>query len=89
MSDYLAIVSHSYGGGSWARGKDKDDTVKRAARIFRSDWKSIFDIKKGSTVTVNLYDVDGSDEVTWDYQGVRGDNPDKPIVKIGEVVHTY
>lgn len=61
--DYLAVVLNAYGGGSYARGKDRAATIKRAAQIYKGDWKHLFPGigKKGSALKVNVVDCTGFD----------------------------
>lgn len=61
--DFLAVVLNAYGGGSFARGKDRAETIKRAAHIYKSDWKHLFKNigKKGSPLVVNVVDCTGFD----------------------------
>lgn len=65
--DYLAVITTAYGGGSYARGPDRVDTIKRAAKLYKQDWKHL--LKIGKTVKVNVIDVTGHDEVSWDDRG--------------------
>lgn len=83
-NDYLALITYM-GGGSWARGKDKMETAKRCARIFKSDWKGLVKLKRGAKLKVNIYDCAGHDTVSWDDLGFY-DKDRKPIVLPHEVV---
>lgn len=65
--DYLALILCS-GMGTYWRCKDRDEAIKRCAKLFKSDFKSI--LKIGKTVKVNVYDVTGYDEVWWDDRGL-------------------
>jgi hypothetical protein len=73
VRDYIVIVSIGGGGGSWARGADRDQTIERCKRILKSDWKSLFDFKRGTVIKANVLDVTGFDQVEWDDRGVRVD----------------
>jgi hypothetical protein len=66
--DYLAIVLIG-AGSTFARGEDKDATVKKCARGVMRDWSRLFDVK-GKEVTVNVFDVTGHDDLRWDNEGV-------------------
>ncbi|USM11507.1 hypothetical protein vBCbaSRXM_62 [Citromicrobium phage vB_CbaS-RXM] len=78
--DYLAIILVG-AGSSYARGPDKEDVVKRVMKIVFSDWKSLFDLK-GQTVSVNLYDVTGHDDVYWEARGVFAAPDHTPIERL-------
>jgi hypothetical protein len=80
--DYLVLCDMGYGGGSWARGKDLEDCVKRCRLTVYSDWKHLFKLD-GAEVTLSLFDVTGQDEVTMGNGEVRGDKPDVPILNLG------
>lgn len=69
--DYIAILEHQYGGGSWCRDGDKQTAATRALKIFIADWKHLFSLKEGlTTVKVPVYDVTGHDNLRWDHRGV-------------------
>jgi hypothetical protein len=83
--DYLAFINNQYGGGSWARGKDRDDTIKRAALIFRSDWKHLFVIPE--TIRVAVGEVTGHDEVIFgDHIGIKDAKTNEDLSERVEVV---
>jgi len=84
MKDYLVIVSLPYGGGSWARGSDRDQTIERCKRILKSDWKSLFKFKKGLVVKANVLDATGFDNFEWGHMGITADG--KPFTGPIEVV---
>lgn len=90
MSDglrkHLVVIINAYGGGSFARcgensNETKEQTIKRAAKIYREDWKHIFPNigKKGTPVTVNVIDVTDLDEVTWNDRGFWVKDGDKNV----------
>jgi hypothetical protein len=82
--DFLAIVTNGVS-GSWARGADKTDTVKRAAMLYRDDHSHLFKIKKGATTTVNVVDVTGHKRVEWNDLGVfvaDGIKVDFPVERV-------
>lgn len=66
--DFIAIIFFATG-SSYARGPDLDDCVNRVAKIFASDWGSMFDVA-GKEVTVGCYEVTGHDNLYWDNRGV-------------------
>lgn len=66
--DFL-VVALIGAGSSYARGPDLEDCVSRVAKIFASDWGSMFDIA-GKEVTVACYEVTGHDNLYWDNRGV-------------------
>lgn len=66
---WLAYVSTGMGGGTWARGKDRDKQIKAAARQFKSDWKHLFKLPKGQIVKIAVVDVTGQGSVSWDDNG--------------------
>jgi hypothetical protein len=78
LKDYLVVITNYLGGGSWARGKDRADTIKRAANFYKRDWKDYFPKigKKGTPVTVNVIDVTGLDTVEWDDRGFWVPDPE-------------
>lgn len=85
VRDYLAFINTPYGGGSWARGEDRDDTIKRAALIFRSDWKHLFQIPE--TIRVAIGDVTGHDEVIFgDSIGIKDRKTNEDLSERVEVV---
>lgn len=63
---WLAYVSTGMGGGTWARGKDRDKQIRAVARQFKSDWKHLFNLPKGQIVKIAVVDVTGRDGVYWD-----------------------
>jgi hypothetical protein len=67
--DWLAFINVSGGGGSWARGADRQDTIRRCLRIFKSDWSGLLELA-GAEVTVIVADVTGHDQVRFDDGGV-------------------
>lgn len=83
--DFLVVVSLPYGGGSWARGKDREQTIQDCKRILKQDWKSLFKFKKGSKVLFNVLEVTGYNNVQWDDFGVRVDG--KPFTGTIEKVN--
>lgn len=88
-TDYLAVISIAGGMGSWARDPDKDEAIKRVARIFRQDFDKIVRFKKGMTINIDVLDVAGHDKVWWDARGFYTKN-DKPFSGPVEVIeHTY
>lgn len=82
--DYLAVITVS-GAGSWARGSDKEKTIKSVIRLFRHDFKTYFKLEKGKTVTIDLLDVTGHDKVWWDDRCfyTKDDKPfDGPVERV-------
>jgi hypothetical protein len=67
--DWLAWIDCAAGGGSWARGADRADTIRRCLRLFKADWSSLYDLG-GAEVVVNVVDVTGHDRVTFGGRGV-------------------
>lgn len=63
--DWLAYIELGGGSGSWARGKDRADTIRRLLRIFKSDWNGLIDFG-GLEVGVIVADVTGLDQVYFD-----------------------
>jgi len=79
--DYIAIILIG-GGSSWARDPDPERAIARVAKIFKSDWKSLFKLD-GVEVRVNLWDVTGNESVHWDDCGMHGDcEADHPITRV-------
>lgn len=86
--DYLAVIN-VMGTGSWARGPDKEKAVKDVIRIFKRDFKTYFVLKKGTKLHIDLLDVTGHDNVTWDETGYwsndKGGKPFEPTIE--RIVH--
>jgi len=59
VRDYLVVCDNGWAGGTWARGPDLEDCVKRCRRMFHSDWKHLFKLD-GVEVTLTLFDVTGA-----------------------------
>jgi hypothetical protein len=78
--DFIAVIMGPGASGSWARDADKDNAVRRVAKIFRSDFKS-FGVTRKTPLTVNVVDVTGHDEVWWNESGFHvGDTKlDRPV----------
>jgi hypothetical protein len=87
-SDYLAVISIAGGAGSWARDPDREKAIKRVIGIFKSDFKSIIKIAKGTKIKIDLLDVTGHNDVWWDSRGYWiGEQPlHCPIERLE---HTY
>lgn len=87
-AEYLAIIIGPYGGGSWARSKDKDEAAKRVKKIFKSDWKHILGTpKKGSKCPINLWDVTEHENVWWDDYGMHDKDTEETLdVSLREIV---
>jgi hypothetical protein len=84
MKEYLAVITTPYGGGSYARSdgsETKEEVARRARRIFISDWKHLFNLKKGAKLKVNIVDVTGLEDIEInDFQiTVDGEPIDRPI----------
>lgn len=62
--DFLAIIRRN-GIGSWARNAKSKAALDGAARIFKLDWGSLFDLKRGQKIDVTLVDVTGFDDISW------------------------
>jgi hypothetical protein len=72
--DWLAIILIG-AGSSFARGPDREDTIRRVVSICASDWGGLFDLSE-KPVSVNVYDVTGFEKVWWDHAGVHtADDP--------------
>lgn len=65
MSDYIAII-RVLGGSSFARGADRAATIKRAAKLAKSDWGKIAKLQRGDEIAVQVADLAGCDDVWWD-----------------------
>jgi hypothetical protein len=65
MTNYIAIV-RILGGSTFARGADRGETIKRAARLAKSDWGKIAKLKRGDLIAVQVADLTGCDDVWWD-----------------------
>lgn len=68
-ADYLAVILVGVG-SCWGRSPDKETAIKTAVRVYKKDAGSVFKIRKGDKVTVNVIDVAPHDQVTWDSRGV-------------------
>lgn len=73
--DFLAIIQIN-GGSSWARNPSRDKAISNAAKIFKGDWRGLFNLKKGDERTVELVDVTGYDDISWGYNGIFYKNAD-------------
>lgn len=92
MTDYLAVIMMNAGGGSWYRDPDKAKAIASVAHICKQDWKTLYKFQKGSTITVNVIDVEGFDCVHWDERGFFHEQDGRRIAidrKIEQVIHTY
>ena len=89
MSDYLALINVN-GLGSWARGPDKEQTIKRVIGMFHGDFKSILKPEsKKPKIKIKVYDLANYDQVWWDEYGLY-DGDDKHIDAKAEIIeHTY
>ena len=78
--DYIAIILIGCG-SCWGRDKDKETAIKTAVRVYKRDAGSIFKIKKGDQVKINIIDVYPHDEVRWDDLGIwlDGQKLEKPV----------
>ena len=91
-TDYLAIIMVGGCAGSFARDPDKAKAIAAVARIFKRDFRNYYKLPKGQTITINVIDVTGYDEIAWDESGfyigsVEGAKRiDRPIER---VVHTF
>lgn len=90
--DYIAVIAVGVA-GAWARDEDKDQVVKRVARIFRHDFRQFYKLTKGAEITINVIDVTGYTSVCWDesgfYVGTDIETGKRIDRKIERVVHTY
>ena len=91
--DWLAYIPMGCG-GTWARGKDREATIRRCVRMCRSDWGSLYKLA-GAKVDILVADVRGHDQVRFDPSGIwtepedsDGNNPadraylDKSLVEV-------
>ena len=96
--DWLAHIPIG-AGGTWARGEDREETIRRCLRMCKSDWSSLYDLT-GQEVSVIVGDVTGYDEIHFDSTGIftipeggkRGMNPDRnylPKERVTVVQHIY
>lgn len=63
-ADWLAYIDLMAGSGTWARGADRDDTIRRVLRSFKRDWSQLFELR-GAEVTVHVANVTGHERVTF------------------------
>lgn len=85
--DWLVIVNLMAGSGSWARGSDREATIKRAKAITKADWKSLFSFKKGTVIKANVLDVTGYDHVVWGDSVTVDGKPYKGKIEMVELVY--
>lgn len=88
VHDYLAVIFIA-GGSSWGRSPKKEEAIKNAVRIYKSDWGKLFKIKRGDNVVVNVLDVFPHDQVAWDSRGFwTGDDEklDRKVEIINRIV---
>jgi hypothetical protein len=83
--DYL-VIAYIMAGSCFGRASDKTRAIEICRQEANGFVRSFGGFKKGTTLTVNVFDVTGHDQVTWDDFGVKGDGPEplgKPeIVKL-------
>ena len=72
---YLAVILIG-AGSSWARMASKDDAIKSVCKILKSDWSSLYKLKKGTEVNVTVVNVDGYDDICWGLDGFFYKNED-------------
>jgi hypothetical protein len=70
-TDYLAIIPIGTG-NSWGRAPDKETAIENAIRSLR-DWEVYYDLSE-IDVTVNVIDVQGYSDCSWDNRGLHGTN---------------
>jgi len=78
---YLAVILIG-GGSSWARMESKENAIKTVCKILKQDWGKYYKLNKGSDVSVTVVDVDGYDDIYWDYDGFFYKNEDGSRGKI-------
>ena len=66
--DYLAIIRIG-GGSSYGRAASIFDAVESAIRICILDWSRYYELED-SAIKVQVFDVTGRDELTWDDHSV-------------------
>lgn len=81
--DFLAIIQIN-GGSSWARHSSRDKAISNAAKIFKSDWRGLFKLKKGDERTVTVVDATSYDNIYWGYDGIFYKNDDGTKGRINE-----
>jgi len=81
--DYLAYTIIGMG-GSWARGSDPEDVVRRCAKIAVCDWGHLYKLK-GETIPIGLYDVTGHDRLAMDCRGVWAGDVNIPMMEKRDV----
>lgn len=69
MKDYLAIIRTPIGGSTYGRDTSIFDAVESAVRICVLDCHRYFKIA-GNAVSVQVFDVTGRTELTWDHSNV-------------------
>ena len=85
QKEYIAVILFPYGCSSYARDLDKDQAIKRCAKIAVSDWSHLFKLS-GAKVKVGLYDITDHDDVYWDERGMWGKgNARIPVLENVEV----
>ncbi len=67
--DYLAIVNFGCGGGSFGRDENIFEAVEGAIRFAVLDFSRYYKLE-GSSLFVELFDVTGHEDITW--QGGTG-----------------
>ena len=66
--DWLAFILIC-AGGTWARGEDRAETIRRCLKMAKSDWSSLVDFG-GWEVNVIVGDVTGYDTLHFDDSGI-------------------
>ena len=67
--DYLAVILVGVG-SCWGRSPNKETAIKTALRVYKQDAGSVYKIRKGDEVIVNVIDVAPHNEVHWTNRGV-------------------
>lgn len=68
-NEWLAIIKVG-DISSWARGADLDEQVARVCRLFKSDWKRLYRLKKGTPVKVIVVDAVDHEVISWGDDGI-------------------
>lgn len=69
VKEYLAYTAIGHG-GSWARGPNADEQVRRCKTSVEQDWGSVFDLR-GKEIGIGVWDVTDYDQLSMEHGGVR------------------
>lgn len=82
-ADWLAICSIDGVCGSFARGPDRDEVLRRLPRKLREDWGTMF--KFPEILKAALIDVNGYQEVYWGSDGIFSTDAEGKTIRLDQI----